>query len=191
MSETLNVGIIAERTQNLGPGIRFVIWLQGCNFKCKNCESPELRPTVIANKIDVKKLAEVIIETESIDGITISGGEPFLQAKALYNLLAFINEKRPELTVMVYSGFEYTELIWDDAIKLMSLCDVAITGKYVDELNDDKGLRGSSNQEVIYLTERLKLYDSIFTNATRSLEFEFRHNETIMIGLRNKNCQIN
>jgi anaerobic ribonucleoside-triphosphate reductase activating protein len=191
MSEFLNVGIISESTQNLGPGKRFVIWVQGCNFNCINCESPELRPIINANRIDIEKLADVVIETANIYGITISGGEPFLQAKTLYNLLSLIRLKRPDLNVVIYSGYENTELIWNDAKELMSLCDVAITGRYIDELNDNKGLRGSSNQEVIFLTERLRPYEHFFNNATRSLEFEFRENETIMIGLRNRNCQIN
>lgn len=191
MSEFLNVAIIAECTQNLGPGNRFVIWVQGCNFSCKNCESPELRPIVDANRVDIEKLAEVVIEASNIDGITISGGEPFLQAKTLYKLLLLIRQKRHDLNVVIYTGYENTELNWNEAEELMSLCDVAITGKYIDEMNDNIGLRGSSNQEIVFLTERLRPYEHFFNNAPRNLEFEFRENETIMIGLRNRNCQIN
>ena len=186
MSSTLNVAAICESTTNLGPGNRFVIWVQGCCFNCHNCESPDWRPIEDTNIVNPVLLAELIAEYQNIEGITISGGEPFLQADALILLLENLRKQRNDLTVLIFTGYEYKDLISESAKKLSALADVLITGRYVEELNNNKGLRGSTNQEIIFITERMKVHEDYLYNRERTIEFHLRDSEILMVGIKPK-----
>lgn len=166
----LRVGYIKEGTRALGPGWRFVIWTQGCLRRCKDCISPEHQPLDGGYLVDTTDLADQICACHSIDGITISGGEPFLQAKALTDLLDKVNEVRPELTVLVFTGNQLEEMTDADSKALLSRIDLLIDGEYISELNDGKGLRGSSNQRFHFLTERLADCRDEFESGERKTE---------------------
>ncbi len=183
----LNVAAICENTNSLGPGNRFVIWVQGCCFNCYNCESPDWKSNDEANVVDPVLLAELIAEYEEITGITISGGEPLLQAEALTLLLERLLILRPDLNVLLFTGYEYKNIHSERAKQLLALTDVIIAGPYIDDLNDNKGLRGSINQEIIFQTDRMKSYKDYFINQNRTLEFHIRENEILMVGLQTKN----
>ncbi|MBQ5825705.1 MAG: radical SAM protein, partial [Clostridia bacterium] len=94
-----------------------------------------------------------IINAE-VEGVTISGGEPFLQAEALAELIKKVR-KIKDIGVIIYTGYLIEELSEvQGADKLLELTDLLIDGPYVSELDDGKSLRGSSNQRVIPLSER-------------------------------------
>lgn len=148
----------ARKVSVLGPGIRYVVWVQGCMKRCPGCVSPEAQPLEGGTELAVDALAEEILSVEGIEGITISGGEPFLQAGALVRLIDAIRSRR-DLGVIVYTGCLLEELQTDrpaGAKELLSRIDLLIDGPYVDELNDDGALRGSSNQRAIPLTDRYR-----------------------------------
>lgn len=166
----LRVGYIKAGTRALGPGNRFVIWTQGCLRKCKGCASPEHQPLDGGYLVDTKELSDQICSCCSIDGITISGGEPFLQAQALTNLLNGVSKVRPELTVLVFTGNKLEELTDLDSKAFLGKIDLLIDGEYIPELNDGKGLRGSCNQRFHFLTERLANYRYEFENGERKAE---------------------
>ena len=138
----LNVAAICENTNTLGPGNRFVIWVQGCCFNCYNCASPDWKSNAEANLVDPILLAELIAEYKEISGITISGGEPLLQAKALTILLRRLLLLRPDLNVLLFTGYEYKNIHSERTKQLLALTDVIVAGPYIDELNNNKGLRG-------------------------------------------------
>lgn len=167
-------------TRNLGPGLRYAIWLQGCPFNCFNCITPQARPVVAAKIAEVESLAKDIVSNSRIDGLTISGGEPFLQAEALVSLLAMVRECRPELTVLIFTGFNLENLDSPMARKVLEMTDVLIDGKYIDSLNDGIGLRGSSNQRIHFLSDRLTAYEEEMNKGKRSIEVSF-HNKVIDI----------
>lgn len=167
-------------TRNLGPGLRYAIWLQGCPFNCFNCITPQARPVVAAKIAEVESLAKDIVSNSRIDGLTISGGEPFLQAEALVSLLAMVREYRPELTVLIFTGFNLENLDSPMARKVLEMTDVLIDGKYIDGLNDGIGLRGSSNQRIHFLSDRLTAYEEEMNKGKRSIEVSF-HNKVIDI----------
>jgi len=182
----LNIFDFCEGTKVLGTGLRFVIWVQGCTFKCKGCISPygqEIKENIL---VDINILAQSIIKNKSIEGITISGGEPFLQVSKLNKLLKIIKEQRPALNIIVFTGFELEDLDWDEAKEFLQFIDVLIDGKYIEELNDNKGLRGSSNQRVHFLTNRLIQYKEIFENNDRNAEIIVDNNYKKIIGIPNK-----
>ncbi|GHV72627.1 anaerobic ribonucleoside-triphosphate reductase-activating protein [Bacteroidia bacterium] len=180
----LNIFDYSDGSRALGPGLRCIIWVQGCPFNCVGCTSPEGRSMKDNILIEVDKLAENIINNKAIQGITISGGEPFRQAAQLVKLIKRIN--KPELDLIIYTGYTVDKLNWQAAKDLLALTDVLIDGQYVDELNDNKGLRGSSNQKIHFLTERLKQYKDLFENGTRNVEVIVSDSYKKIIGVPNK-----
>lgn len=122
-------------------------------------------------QVYVTALVEDILARPSIEGVTISGGEPFLQAEALANLLDLVLAKRPELTVMSFTGYLKDDLNWPEAQRLLGHLDLLIDGPYVKELNDDLGLRGSSNQQLHFLTPRLLPWKDELEHGKRKVEF--------------------
>jgi len=159
-------------TAALGPGNRFAIWTQGCNRRCPGCVSPDSRDTESGEEWDTGVLAGIINKTAGIEGITISGGEPFLQAQALCNIIELVRNNR-DLGVIVYTGNNYTELKESEDIyikKLLEYTDLLIDGAYQEEYNDGKSLRGSSNQRVIPLTERYRKDLGLYGQEGRAVE---------------------
>ena len=166
----LEYGLLWNKTRALGPGNRFVIWTQGCCRRCYKCASPELQITGEGKIIDSEILANMICKEEGIDGITISGGEPMLQSQALMTTLNVVRERRPELTVILFTGFKVEELRMECQLSLLEFVDVLIDGEYVDNLNDNRGLRGSSNQRIYFLTNRLLNYRQMLEEGRRRRE---------------------
>ena len=154
--DTLRVFCTSRRVHVLGPGTRYVIWVQGCERGCPGCATPEAQDPAGGYVRTVQALADDILAVPDIDGITISGGEPFLQAGALAALIDLIRARR-DLGVIVYTGFVLEELqngCVPNAQALLARTDLLVDGPYVESLNDDGALRGSSNQRAIALTDR-------------------------------------
>jgi anaerobic ribonucleoside-triphosphate reductase activating protein len=182
----LNIFDYSNGSQALGPGLRCIVWVQGCPFNCKGCTSPEGRPIEENILVEIDTLVEAIINNTSIQGVTISGGEPFLQAAQLAELLKKVKKVRPELDVIVYTGYTIEKLHWQDTKELLALTDVLIDGQYIDELNDNKGLRGSSNQKIHFLTGKLKNFEDTLENSPRNVEVIISDSYKKIIGVPNK-----
>jgi anaerobic ribonucleoside-triphosphate reductase activating protein len=140
-----------------GPGLRYVIFTQGCKRRCAGCHNPHTQDLAGGYEVDILELLKPILEAKMISGVTFSGGEPFLQAKACSELARLIKEKRPELNIVSYSGNYYDELLEmakiDPAIKdFLGQIDVLIDGPF-DETQKSYNLpfRGSKNQSIIEL----------------------------------------
>ena len=181
--KTLKVYMKSKTSAALGPYKRYVLWVQGCKRHCKGCiakDSWDLNGGTLENINDV---VNDILSVPEIEGITISGGEPFLQSEALCDLVKKIKSQR-DLGVIVYTGFSY------DKIKdnpLTKLCDLIIDGEYVDELNDDLSLRGSSNQNIIPITDRYtKLIEKYYGVQGRKTEMHFDDSGVNLIGIPTK-----
>lgn len=166
----LRIGYSWRDTEVLGPGHRFALWLQGCERRCLRCTSPNLQPLEGGSLEEASVLAHAIADTAGIRGVTISGGEPFLQADALAELLAVLRGLRPDLDVIVFTGYRKEELSWPEAERVLGYVDLLIDGEYVDALNDDRGLRGSSNQRMFFLTSRLLPFKDMLLTAPRKRE---------------------
>lgn len=179
----LNIHAIERNgSRTLGPGLRYVLWLQGCPFNCKGCVTPQARP-VEANKIyTVESVAKDIVQS-GCDGLTISGGEPFLQAEGLSRLLHIVKVARPEMSVIVFTGFLKENLQNENAMNVLKYTDLLIDGPYVESLNDGVGLRGSSNQRFHFLTDMLKRYEQDFITGTRAIEITFNNNTIESVGI--------
>lgn len=163
--ETLNentikiAGVVRESTVD-GPGFRYVVFTQGCPHSCKGCHNPGTHDFKGGKLVSIDKLVEDINKNPLLKGITISGGEPFMQPKQVHNLISKINKDKH--TIMVYSGFEYEQLLNmakenEYVTKILENTDVLIDGKFVEELKDENILfRGSTNQRAIKAKESLK-----------------------------------
>ena len=172
-----------QTTEVLGPGKRFAIWVQGCNKRCNGCIAPDAWDVDGGYEKDVAELADEIINTPEIEGITISGGEPFLQQEALCDLIKLVKEQK-NLGIITYTGLLYDEIA---ETTLASLCDIIIDGEYVEELNDNKSLRGSSNQRVIATSERYAdLIGSLYSQNGRKVEIIANDGTSCLVGIPSK-----
>lgn len=148
-------GVIEESIVD-GPGIRNVIFVQGCHHRCYKCHSPETIPYSGGKLQLIDDIAQRITQNKNIDGITISGGEPFLQAESVYNLIRKIKELR-DANIWIYSGYTLDELLKISKhnsyiSKILNICDTLVDGQYVDKLRSlDLPYIGSSNQRIIDL----------------------------------------
>lgn len=145
----------------LGPGVRAGIWVQGCTIGCAGCMSRDTWEADPRTAVPVDALLGWLRALpEPIDGVTISGGEPFEQPEALGALLRGLGAWRRErpsgavpVDVLVYSGRTFSRLSRSaESRALLDLCDAVVAGPYVDRLNDGSALRGSANQRIVSLT---------------------------------------
>ena len=172
----------------LGPGQRFVLWVQGCKKACKGCVAKSMRALDGGVSVGVERMIEEILITDDINGITISGGEPFLQAEALYVLVSTVKALRPEMDVIIYTGYEYEKLIENGDYyvrKLLDEVDILIDGEYVEELNDDIAYRGSSNQRIICFKDKQE-YSEYYNGTKRQSEIQVQGLRIYLIGVPSK-----
>jgi len=173
----------APSTKALGPYDRYVVWVQGCLKRCPGCISKESQPLDGGYEADTADLAESIINTADIEGITISGGEPFLQSEALVDLVNRVKAKK-DIGVIVYTGNIFDEIKDNELTKL---CDLIIDGAYIEDLNDGLSLRGSSNQNVCVITERYaKEAKELYGVQGRKIELHIKNGQTQMVGIPDK-----
>lgn len=189
--ERLYVAHRLKRTTVLGPGQRYALWLQGCKKNCPGCVFPEGRSLDSGGYfLAVSDLAAEILNQNEIRGITVSGGEPFLQAEALANLLRKL-KNAADLDIMIYSGYTLAELqaMKNEAInEILSLADLLIDGEYREEENTNSLYRGSDNQTIHFLSSRFKAWEEQIKNhKSRPLEFVREKDALFMVGLPPKN----
>lgn len=181
---TLNIATSWVGTKTLGPGIRSAVWVQGCPFRCPGCISPQWLTNQPARLVTPEVLASELISDPLVTGLTFSGGEPFLQAKALAELARLARASR-DLNIICFSGYTLKQLRElpgsSGAKKLISQVDVLIDGPFIQRLNDNHGMRGSSNQVIHFLTDRLRGFD--FEGSPRSTEIHISDGEMMFVGV--------
>jgi len=153
----LNITDLRLHSRVNGPGIRSVIWVQGCTIGCPGCYNPHTHAHRAKHLVDPRDLAEHFLKVDA-DGLTILGGEPFEQAAACAVLAA--TYRASGRSVMVFSGYRFEVLQGptDRAVHdFLAEIDLLIAGPFVAQLAQDVSLwRGSSNQTVHFLTEHLR-----------------------------------
>lgn len=136
-----------------GQGIRMVIWSQGCKMACPGCHNPETHNPCGGKEFDIEELKNEITKYAKYhQGITLSGGDPFLQPEANKELADHAHSLG--LDVWAYCGKTYEQL--HDNV-LLSSCDVLVDGPFIKELRDvTLAFRGSSNQRIVNVKESLQ-----------------------------------
>lgn len=154
---TLNVARYSSRCTVLGPGVRGVLWVQGCERRCVGCVAPETWETKNGEILEIESLAHFFTQDASVEGLTISGGEPMLQAEGLVLLMDSIKNIRTNFTFVAYTGFTLEELLQRERreeLELLARLDILIDGPYVQQEHENLLWRGSKNQRVWFLTPR-------------------------------------
>ena len=189
-STYLNIYMKHSCTEALGPGKRYALWVQGCPFRCKGCLAPDTLPLEGGERVLVSDLAKEIIQASNdLDGITISGGEPFLQAAPLSELIRLVRSEW-NAGVIVYSGFTFQQLSQINSLSqkyqfdlLLNQVDLLIDGQFIENKNDGLSLRGSANQQVIALTERYQDEIGIYGKQGRKVEMVIKGQAYDLIGV--------
>ncbi len=147
-------GIIDESITD-GPGYRFTVFTQGCPHHCQGCHNPQTHDFSGGKEIDTEVLLPVIKGDPLLDGVTFSGGEPFVQAEPLADLAEKV--KQLGLNVWVYSGWTYEELkaMNQPAVdRLLAACDVLVDGRFeISQKSIALWYRGSKNQRLVDLNK--------------------------------------
>lgn len=172
----------------LGIGRRIAVWTQGCFRKCEDCANPELWEQRKDCNILMEQLYSVIdniISKNKVDGITISGGEPFLQIKELEELIKYLKKKN--LEILVYTGYKKEELQEKGYGELLDMIDILIDGEYIREYNYPKCvLRGSTNQHIYYRTDIIQKAYEKYLSEGRKVQNIFMNNQMLSVGIHNK-----
>ena len=134
-------GILSPSFVN-GDGARYVVFLQGCPHHCPSCQNPDTWDFNGGTEVSVEDIAKAYKSKKLIDGITLSGGEPFAQRDECVKLLKLL----PDVNVWIYTGYEYEDI---QHTELAKLADVLVVGRFVESLKCEGKMYGSSNQRII------------------------------------------
>lgn len=173
---------------SLGLGDRLAIWIRGCKKRCFNCANPELQLFNPNSEVSMTVIKEMISKIDKkIDGITITGGEPFCQAKDLFEIITFMLEITDDILIFTgYSKKEIYDLNNDYAIKCIEKATVVIYGEYVDELNDNHTpLIASSNQVIEFHNPKINNKYINYMNNGRIIENFYYNDNLISVGIHN------
>jgi len=156
-----------------GPGLRAVVYFQGCTLGCRNCWNPETH--VFAGKErSIAEVTDLVVSAHQervLEGVTFSGGEPMQQADALLVLIESLRDRLPGLSLGMYSGYSEPELssghyscrfeltrrtkqdIWRS---IGTHLDFAVLGRYAAGQPSTLSLRTSANQKLALFSERYR-----------------------------------
>ncbi len=152
LSKLRIAGIIGESIVD-GPGIRLVVFAQGCNHYCKGCHNPKTFDINGGYEIEIDEVLKQVRKNPILKGVTFSGGEPFLQAMAFFKLAKLIHSEG--LDVISYTGYTFEELLkgldknpyWS---LLLENIDILIDGPFIEaEKSLITKFRGSKNQRIL------------------------------------------
>lgn len=155
-SSLINLAGTIEDSIVDGPGVRFVIFVQGCPHNCPGCHNKESQNFNGGKYHDINSLAEKIIKSKT-SRITFSGGEPFCSANELAYLAEIVRRKK-DVEIFTYTGYLYEELLemaeTDKGIyKLLSATNYVVDGRFEAEKKTMHSFyRGSSNQRIFDIT---------------------------------------
>jgi len=172
-------------TRALGPGLRSVVWVQGCPFSCQGCIAPDWIPSEPARDVYPADLAAELLADRGVSGFTFSGGEPMSQAVGLAQVIRAARQQR-DLTLICFTGYRLAELRarpGAGVTDLLGQTDVLIDGRYVAARNDGRGLRGSTNQRIHYLTGRLADAAADLADGPRRSEIRLRSRSALLVGV--------
>ena len=182
-----------ESTKVLGAGNRFAIWVQGCDKRCENCIVPDSWSKVSGGyELSIEALVQLVVNSTDITGVTISGGEPFLQSLQLAKFIELLDLEKKGLDYIVYTGLNYDDIVNnEEQKKLLNKIDLLIDGEYIEELNANTPLLGSSNQGVYILSDSgYELANAMYKKKSRELEFVVKDaNELFMVGIPPKKIE--
>lgn len=154
--EPIKIAGIVEDSIVDGPGLRFVVFVQGCPHDCAGCHNKEAQDFNGGIIADIYKIAEKIIKSR-VEKVTFSGGEPFYQAAELAKIARLVREFK-DIEIITYTGYRLEELLEaaehnNDIKDLLTETNYLVDGKFEqDKKSLDWFYRGSSNQRIFDIT---------------------------------------
>jgi len=168
-----------------GPGLRAVLWTQGCGHHCEGCQNPQTWDFEGGGLIPLDVVKEAIDELEYQTGITFSGGDPMYQPEACNELAEYARSKG--LNVWVYTGFTYEEILKMAEKKpvyreFLEKIDVLVDGRFIlKKRNLSLLFRGSSNQRLIDVPKSLEKGEVVLFNEVEYNEERYFKKEPMFI----------
>lgn len=134
-----------------GDGLRTVLWVSGCDHRCRGCQNPQTWPENSGIPFDQAAHDELFeaLSRDYMTGITFSGGDPLYcsNIETVGNLIHEIHEKLPEKTIWLYTGSLFEDI---RRLPFVPLIDVIVDGPYIEDIRDTQlHWKGSKNQRVI------------------------------------------
>lgn len=152
VEKTLSIGLLYYPVFSLGPGRRTGIWVQGCRFRCEGCVAVYSWDIKKGRRVDVEDIVSFIFQKSgsTSEGVTISGGEPFLQAEGLHELINRL-WNNGIYDIMVYTGYSYSHLRRKYP-EILDKIAALVSGRFVSGLDTRSVWKGSENQKLHILT---------------------------------------
>lgn len=142
-----------------GPGLRFVVFTQGCLHNCEGCHNPETHPLDGGKEMPVEEVIKQMLSNPLTDGLTLSGGDPFFQARDCAAIARAAHEK--SFNVWTYTGYTFEALLEkakadEDTMALLKESDVLIDGPFLlAQRSLNLKWRGSKNQRILDVSKSL------------------------------------
>jgi len=162
-----------------GPGLRFVLWTQGCSKGCKNCFNPETWSFEKYKSLTPLEIFE-LIKNSNVSGVTITGGDPLEQPEELLELLILLDSLNLSNGIILFTGYTIDEINKDFLLrKSLNYIDVLIDGRFEKDKRISSSLRGSENQNIIYFSSKIKEEE---LNIDQEVEVGILDNEMYVTG---------
>ena len=144
-----------------GTGIRLTVFTQGCTHNCKGCHNPQTHDLLGGYLTDTDEILEKAIKNPLLEGLTFSGGEPFLQPQPLADLAVKAHEAG--YNIFCYTGYLYEDLLKDsEKRKLLENVDFLVDGPFIEEQKSLMlNFRGSKNQRIIDVKKSLETGEAV------------------------------
>jgi len=158
----LNLASWLPRSSANGPGTRMVLWVQGCPFRCPNCQNPDFLEFRVNQVVTVDRVWQVFQQLPDLAGIAFSGGEPFAQAVAVAEIASLVQSVGK--TVVCWTGYRLEQLQAGQvrgASDLLKHTDLLVDGLFMQQYSSGETLRGSSNQKLHFLSGRITPRDLV------------------------------
>lgn len=168
MTRLLRIAAFLPRSRVNGPGLRSVLWVQGCPLRCAGCFNPDFVPFAGGREAAPSAIANWMLAEPETEGVSFSGGEPFAQAEALAEVAEAV--RAAGKGVLVFTGFAAATLRRrrDRGVRrLLAASDLLVAGPYQRARAQSHALLASSNQELVFLSERYRGVDP----GVRRVEF--------------------
>lgn len=149
---TLRIAGCKKHSSVNGPGVRYVLFMQGCTHHCPGCQNPETWDPVGGMAVNVEDIIQEIRSTRYLDGVTLSGGDPLLQPDAARTIAKAMQED--SLNVWLYTGWTYEQIMrgsaGQKAKEVLPYVNVLVDGPFVEQRKTGHSFwRGSDNQRLI------------------------------------------
>lgn len=183
MKQPLYIHNFIPVTAAEGPGNRACLWVQGCTIRCKGCMVQHTWDNSKGHVADTEELAQKILATDNIEGLTVLGGEPMDQAEALLPLLQTVTAKG--LSLMLFSGYTKETLLASGCAAkkaIIELCDIFVDGPYVQELTSfERPWVGSTNQRIFFQTPRYQHLENQLHTIGNKVEIRINEEGTVTL----------